>query len=72
MESHRTIMRYREDAEFAALVDAIYRGAMQFKFTASELRDAAYCAAVKVEAETARSLIEAGILVPPPTRRSDP
>lgn len=46
--------RYYNDAQFKALVDMITAVALNHKYTPSELRDAAFCAAVNVENMTVR------------------
>lgn len=48
--------RYQNDAEFANLVNLMYKLFMQGKFTVSEIKDAVVFAGIKFESEQVRKL----------------
>lgn len=53
--SVQALERYRNDAPFAAAVNLLTNMALEHRFTAGELRDIAYVAAVRVEQKTTRT-----------------
>ena len=46
--------RYENNSDFNALVNVLYSAMFQFHFTGTELKEAAYFAAIKFEFEHAR------------------